>query len=80
MYVKENPSNMFKICFPFYSRFSSQHDCGHLCDHLTSMRIFILIMDKNSDELQKLRGNDYEHKLDLLIILHELCTFYPYKR
>ena len=45
-YLKEIPSNMFKICYPFYSRFSSQHDCGHLCDHLTSMRIFILIMDK----------------------------------
>jgi hypothetical protein len=43
---------------------------GNLYDYLMSRRIFTLIMNRYQYELQKYEENDYEHNLELLIMLH----------
>lgn len=43
---------------------------GNLYDYLMSRRILTLIMNRYQYELQKYEENDYEHNLELLIMLH----------
>ena len=56
-------------------RLSSQHDQGgtDVYNHLTSMRIFTMIINKMFIRAPKIT----RHNLDSLIISHELCFLYP---
>ena len=64
-----------------HSRLNGQNDWGYLYDHLMSMRLFTLLMDKIFIwAFNNYRAKGYGHKSDLLII-PQLCTcFISYKK